>query len=63
MPAQNSNSKISACLDLATLLLQILIPTTFYSLLCQKGKFTLKPCPRKLFVTKIFVFYPQNVRI
>ena len=32
---QNSNSKYSAHPDLATQLLQILIPTTFYSLLCQ----------------------------
>ena len=36
-PVQNSNSKISACPDLDTYLLQILIPNTFNSLLCQKG--------------------------
>ena len=36
MPVQKSNSKISASPDLATYLLQILIPTTFNSLLCQK---------------------------
>ena len=50
MPVQNSNSKISARPDLATQLLQILIPTTFDNLLCQKGQFTLPPCPRGCFV-------------
>ena len=34
MPVQNSNSKIPADTDLATILL---IPTTFNSLLCQKS--------------------------
>ena len=38
MPVQN-------CL----LLFQIRIPTTFYSLLCQKGQFTHQPCPRRWF--------------
>ena len=33
----NSNSNISAHPDLATHLLQILIPSMFNSLLCQKG--------------------------
>ena len=37
MPIQNSNIKISAHPNLPTHLLQILIPTTFNSLLCQKG--------------------------
>ena len=41
MPAQNSNSKISAHPYLDTNLLQILIPTTFSSLLCHKEQFTL----------------------
>ena len=63
MPDQNSNSKISASPDIATHLKQILIPATFYSLLCQKGKFTLQPCPRELFVRKIFVFLPQKGKI
>ena len=39
MSLQNSNSNNSACSGLATSLLQILIPTTFYSLLCQKTCF------------------------
>ena len=37
MPVQNSNTKISAHPDLATQLLQVLIPAIFDSLLCQKG--------------------------
>ena len=37
MPVQNSNFKNSANPDLATNLLQILIPGTIYSLVCQKG--------------------------
>ena len=37
MPVQNSNFKIFASPDLASYLLQILIPATFNSLLCQKG--------------------------
>ena len=41
MPVQNSYFKISARPDLATYLLQILIPATFNSLVCQKGQFTL----------------------
>ena len=43
MPAQNNSLKISACLDLATHLLQVLILTKFGNLLGQKGqKFTLR---------------------
>ena len=37
MPVQNSITKIYARPDLATQLLQILTPTTFSSILCQKG--------------------------
>ena len=37
MPVQNSNFKISARPDLAINLLQILIPATINSLVCQKG--------------------------
>ena len=37
MPVQNSITKIYALPDLTTQLLQILTPTTFSSLLCQKG--------------------------
>ena len=46
MPVQNSNFKISTRPDLATNLLQILIPATIDSLMCQKGQFTLQPGPR-----------------
>ena len=41
MPVQNSNFRISDSPDLATYLLQILIPATINSLVCQKGQFTL----------------------
>ena len=41
LPVKNSNSKISAHPDLATQLLQIHIPNTFNSRLCQKGQFSL----------------------
>ena len=40
MPVQSSNFKISARPDLATSLLQILIPATINSLVCHKGQFT-----------------------
>ena len=63
MPVQNSNFKISACLDWATNLLQILIPTIFNSLMCQNGQFTLELCPRRWFVSKILGFYPPKVKI
>ena len=58
MPVQNSHSKISTRPDLATNLLQILIPTTIDSLLCQKGHFTRQLCPRRWFVMKTFGYYP-----
>ena len=58
LPVQNSNSKDSARPDLATQLLHILIPTTFYSLLCQKGQFTLEPCPRRYIVRKMCYHNP-----
>ena len=48
MPVQNSKFKISARPDLATNLLQILIPATINSLVYQKGQFTLQLCPRIL---------------
>ena len=41
MPVQNSKFKKFARPDLATYLLQILIPVTFNSLVCQEGQFTL----------------------
>ena len=60
MPVQNSNFKISAHPDLAAKLLQIRIPATFNSLVCQKGQFTLQLCPERLFVRMIFVYYPPQ---
>ena len=53
MPIQNSNLKISTRPDLATYLLQILIPATFNSLVCKKGQFKLQLCPRRWLVRKI----------
>ena len=43
MPVLNNSSKFYAHPDLATNLLQILIPVILNSLLCQKGQFTLQP--------------------
>ena len=63
MPVENSNFKNSARPDLATNLLQILIPATINSLVCQKGQFTLQLCPRRWFVRKIFGYYAQKVKI
>ena len=40
LPVQNSNLKISARPHLATNLLQILMPATYNSIVCQKGQFT-----------------------
>ena len=63
MPVQNSNSKIAACPDLATYQLQILIPTTLNSLLCQKGQFILQLCPEDGFIGIYFGYCPKNVKI
>ena len=63
MPVTNSNFKISARPDLATDLLQIHIPATINSLVCQKGQFTLQLCPRRWFVRTIFGYYTQKVQI
>ena len=63
MPVQNSNFKISARPDLATNLLQILIPATINSLVCQKGQFTLQLCHRRWFVSKIFGYNNSKVKI
>ena len=63
MPVQNSNFKISARPHLAIDLLQILIQATFNSLVCHKGQFTLQLCPRRWFVRKIFVYYPQKSKL
>ena len=63
MPVHNSNFKISVRPDLATKLLWILLQATINSLLCQKGQFTLQPCPRRWFVRKIFGYYTPKVKI
>ena len=64
MSVQNSNSKSSACPDLATnILLQILKRTTFNNLLHQKGQFTPQPFPRRWFVRILFGNYLQKVEI
>ena len=63
MPVQYSNFKNFARPDLATYVLQILIPATFNSLVCQKGQFTLQVCPRRWFVRKILGYYTQKVKI
>ena len=63
MPVQNSNFKMFARPDLATNLLQILIPATFNSPVCQKGQFTLQLCPRRWFVLKISGYYTSKVKI
>ena len=63
MPVQNSNFKISARPDLATNLLQIIIPATINSLVCQKGQFTLKLCSRRWFVKKVFGYCTPKYKI
>ena len=63
MPVQNNNSKISAGSDIVANLLQILIPTIFKILLCQKSLFTLQLCPEGWFVREIFGYYPQKVKL
>ena len=63
MPVQNNNFKNSARPDLATNLLQILIPDTINSLVCQKEQFALQLSPRRWFVRKIFGYYTPKVKI
>ena len=63
MPDQNSNFKISARPDLATYLLQNLIPATSNSQVSQKGQFTLQLRPGRWFVGKIFGYYNPKVKI
>ena len=63
VPVQNSYFKISARPDLATYLLQILIPATFNSLVCEKGQFTLQLCPRRWIVRDLFGYYIPKVKI
>ena len=63
MPVQNNNFKISARPDLATSLLQILIPATINSLVCQKGQFTLQLCPRSGLLGKYLVITPRKSKL
>ena len=63
MPVQNKNSIIFAHPELATYLLQILIPTTFNSLLGQDGQCTLQPCPKRWFVRNNVWLVPQKSQI
>ena len=49
MPVQKSDINFFVRPDLATYLLQILIPATSNGLVCQKGQITLQLCPRKMF--------------
>ena len=63
MLVQNRNFEIFARPDLATYLLQILIPAIVNSLVCQKGQFTLQLCTRRWFVRKISDYYIPKVKI
>ena len=63
MPVQKSKSKVFGRPDLDANLIQFLILTTFNSILCQKGQFTLRLHPRRSFVSKIFGYYLQKVKI
>ena len=63
MPVQNSNFKNFARPDLTTYLFKILIPATFNSLVCQKGQFTLQPCPTDGLVGKYLVITPQKSKL
>ena len=63
MPVQNSNSKNFARPDLGTYLLQILLPATVNSLVCQKVLFTLQLCTRRWFVRKISGYFTPKAKI
>ena len=63
MPVQNSNFKISARPDLATNLLQILLPATINCLVCQKGQYRFNSVLEDFFVKTIFGYYTPKVRI
>ena len=62
MPVQIGNFKISACPDLATQLLQFLIPTIFGSRLCQKGNVHISHVLEDDLLRKYLVITP-NVKI
>ena len=63
MPVQNNSFKISARPDLATYLLQILIPATIDSLVCQKGQFTLQLVLEHGLLEKYLVIAPQKSKL
>ena len=62
MPIDKRISKFSAHPDLATYLLELLIPAMYDSLLGQKGQFTLQQGPRRGLVRKFLVNTPQKVK-
>ena len=63
MPVQNSYFKISARPDLATYLLQILIPATINSLVCQKGQFNFSYVLKDGLLGKYLVITPQKSKL
>ena len=63
MPVQSNNCKISARLDLATPLLQIITPSNLLQPIVSKKKLTLQTFAGKWFVRRIFAFYNPKVKI
>ena len=63
MPVPKINFKISVRPDLATSLLQILIPATINSLVCQKGQFTLQLCLETGLLGKHLVITPRKSKL
>ena len=63
MPVQSSNFKISARPDLATSLLQILIPATINSLVCHKGHLHFSYAIEDGLLRKYFVITPQKSKL
>ena len=61
MPVQRSNSQISARPDLATNLPQILMPTTFYSLLCPKKAIYTSVIHEKVVLYRNICLYKKEV--
>ena len=63
MCVQKSNLKISAHPDLATNLLQILIPTTFNSLLCQKANLHFSSVLKNGLLGKYLIITPKKSKL
>ena len=63
IPVQNSYFKISARPDLATYLLQILIPATYNSLVCQKGNLHFSYVLEDGLLRKYLVITPQKSKM